>query len=85
MVTRIAFSSYEWRVVWRWVESSGRDKVRIYKTEKGARAFFAKLTSKNGRFALLTDDERVLTYRLEFARLETREVWPWDSLEEWKP
>lgn len=77
----------EWRVVWMWRFGS-REKKKIYKTEKGAKTFYAKITSGDGTFIKLDDyggaaPAPTITFHLVFARLERRTVQPWWLEEEW--
>lgn len=76
----------EYRIVYRWIPKFGtiREKQKIYKTEKGARRFYNRITSNNGVFmkgeeGWNGEDHGIFyeKWQLDYARLQTREVGEW--------
>lgn len=85
--------SIEYSVVWRWRTDRYRDEFsderrKVYKTEAGARRLIAKLNKNDGNYEKHTEVEpttyddgyRVEHWRIDYARLEQREVGPWAAV-----
>lgn len=82
----------EYSVVWRWKTDRYRDEFsterrKVYKTLAGAARLFEKLHKNDGRYEKHTEVDPtryedgliVEHWTLDYARLETRTVGPWEA------
>ncbi len=80
----------EYSVVWRWKTNPYHDEFsderrKVYKTEWGAQRLLAKLQKNDGRYDVHIETEptrgddglTVEHWRIDYARIETRQVGPW--------
>lgn len=80
----------EYRVTWRWLDRNDPYPIRRkeYKTYSGAMRLVKKLESNNGTYEKLEDGTGIQTgelvvtkLKLDFVRVEVRDVEKWQTLE----